>query len=78
MEKRDPSLKEPYMDRAILNAGFSSAMRVLYALFAQGQKGGPLTKEEAETAMDQGEIAYYQALDREKERFQGKYPPFDL
>lgn len=77
MPETKPSLKDPYMDRAILNAGFSSTMRVLYALFSQGQKGGPLTKEEMELAMDQGEVAYNQALTREMKDLRGKYPPFD-
>ena len=82
MSEKEPlsqeiSLKEPYMDRVILHAGFSSTMRLLYALYAQGQKGGPLTKDEISDAMCQGEKDYLDALEREKKQLQGKYPPFD-
>jgi hypothetical protein len=66
------SLSDPHMDKAILYAGFSSAICLLNALFLQGQKGGPLNADEQQYAFDRGELLFHEALERETKRLPKK------
>ena len=76
MPEKEPSLADPHMDRAVLHAGFSSVMRLLNAMVAQGQNGGPLTPDELQYAMDRGELLYRDALVREAKNLPKKPPVF--
>jgi hypothetical protein len=66
-EMSEFSLTDPYMDRAILYAGFSSAIKLLYAIYTQRQKGGPLTLDQQQQAFDLGEQFFHEALERAKQ-----------